>query len=151
MVTDAGKVFHTAAADDYHGVLLQVVAFAGDVGRHFDAVGQAHAGDLTQGRVRLFRGGGVNAGAYAATLRAGLQRRGLLAFHHGFPLNADELIDRGHAFLHKEQLNGENSKGLDIAQARRGCQGARRFRAGQSNECLLFGYAFDSIGASSFL
>ena len=35
-------------------MLLQVVAFAADVGPDFVAVVQTHAGDLTQGGVRLF-------------------------------------------------------------------------------------------------
>ncbi|SBW05269.1 conserved hypothetical protein [uncultured Desulfovibrio sp.] len=98
VVTDTGQVFYTTAADDDHGVFLKVVAFAGDVGRNFDTVGQAHTGDLTQSRVRLFRGGGVNAGANATALRASLQGGGLLALHHGLPLDADKLVNRGHYF-----------------------------------------------------
>src|SRR5690242_16987341 len=46
LVTDAGQVTHTTAADEHDRVLLQVVADAGDVGRDLDAAGQAHTGDL---------------------------------------------------------------------------------------------------------
>src|ERR1700742_1690195 len=40
VVTDAGQVAHAAAADQHHGVLLKVVAFAGDVGDHLALVRQ---------------------------------------------------------------------------------------------------------------
>jgi hypothetical protein len=57
-------------------VLLQVVALAGDVRRHFDPVRQADTRDFTQRRVRLFGRLRINAGADSAPLRRSLQRRG---------------------------------------------------------------------------
>ena len=57
VVTHTGKVLDTAAADHDHGVLLQVVADAGDIGGDLVAVGQTHTGDLTQSGVRLLRSG----------------------------------------------------------------------------------------------
>ena len=48
---------------------------AGDVGRDLDPVGKAHAGNLAQGRVWLLGCLRVDAGAYTAPLRRGLQRR----------------------------------------------------------------------------
>ena len=77
VVTDTGKVFYTAAANHDDGVFLKVVAFTGDVRGDFEAVGETHTGDLTQSRVRLLRGGGVNTGAHAATQRAALQGQSL--------------------------------------------------------------------------
>src|SRR5690242_13362409 len=44
VVANAGEVLHTAAADEHHGVLLQVVPFTRNVGGHFHPVGEAHAG-----------------------------------------------------------------------------------------------------------
>src|SRR5436305_4545754 len=41
MVANARKVAHTAAADQHDAVLLQVVAFAGDIADHFALIGQA--------------------------------------------------------------------------------------------------------------
>ena len=38
VVTGTGEILDTAAADENDAVLLKVVAFAGDVARHFDAV-----------------------------------------------------------------------------------------------------------------
>ena len=71
VVTNAGQVLDTAAADHDHGVLLQVVAHAGDIGGDLVAVGQAHTGDLTQRGVRLLRGGSTNGGAHAPLLGRG--------------------------------------------------------------------------------
>jgi hypothetical protein len=51
-------------------VLLQVVAFTGDVGVDFLTIGETHTGNLTHCRVRFFRSGGVHTGADAATLGA---------------------------------------------------------------------------------
>src|SRR3954470_6083501 len=69
LVADARQVLHTTATHEHDRVLLEVVALAGDVGGDLHAAGEAHAGDLAQGRVRLLRGVGVHAGAHAPTLR----------------------------------------------------------------------------------
>src|SRR3546814_9049924 len=55
VIAHAGKVAHTAAADQHDAVLLEVVAFAGDIGDDFALVGQTDLGDLAERRVRLFR------------------------------------------------------------------------------------------------
>ena len=68
VVTHAGEVPDTAAADQNDGVLLQVVADAGDISGHFVAVRQADTRDLTQSGVRLLRGGGSDCGADASLL-----------------------------------------------------------------------------------
>ena len=60
VVTDTGKVLNTAAADQNHGVLLQVVTNTGDISGNFHTVGQTHTGDLTQCGVGLLGGGGTN-------------------------------------------------------------------------------------------
>ena len=99
VVTDTGKVLHTAAANHHDGVFLKVVAFAGDVSGNFDTVGQAHTGDLTESGVRLLGGGGVHAGAHAAALGAFLQGRGLLSLHHLLPFDTDKLLNSRHGFL----------------------------------------------------
>src|SRR5688572_6453359 len=79
VVAHAREVLDATAADEHHRVLLQVVAFATDVADDLETVGQAHLGHLAERRVRLLRGGGVHAGANAATLRAvGQRRRGAL-------------------------------------------------------------------------
>src|SRR5690554_455170 len=96
VVAHAGEVLDAAAADQHHRVLLQVVAFAADVGDDLVAVGQAHLGDLAQGRVRLLRGGGVDAGAHAATLRAVLQRGRVALVGFRAARLAHQLVDRCH-------------------------------------------------------
>src|SRR5690606_12134537 len=97
VVAHAREVLDTAAADQHHAVLLQVVAFAADVGDDLVTVGQAHLGDLAQGRVRLLRGGGVDAGADAAPLRAVRQRGRIALVGLGAAPLAHQLVDRGHS------------------------------------------------------
>src|SRR5436190_13515548 len=55
VIAHARQVLDPAAADQHDRMLLQVVALARDVAGDLEAVGQAHARDLAQGRVRLFR------------------------------------------------------------------------------------------------
>src|SRR3954471_3566832 len=76
LVAHAGQVLDAPTADEHDRVLLQVVTLARDVARDLHAVGEPHAGDLPQSRVRLLRGGRVPARAGAATLR---RREDLLA------------------------------------------------------------------------
>src|SRR5438128_3959622 len=77
VVANARKVADAASADQHHRVLLQVVAFAGDVGDDLALVGQANLGNLAKRRVRLLRSRRIDAGADAALLRILLHRRDL--------------------------------------------------------------------------
>lgn len=98
VVANAGKIADAAAADEHDRVLLQVVAFTRDVRDDFAAVGQAHLGDLAKCRVRLLRGGRVDAGADAALLRVLLHRRNLGLGLLRFAALADQLVDSGHLY-----------------------------------------------------
>src|SRR3990172_2836694 len=84
------------SAHEHDGVLLEVVADAGDVAGDLDLRGQAHAGDLAQGRVRLLGRHRVDAGADATTLRRPLQGRALGLRLAGLAAVAHQLLDRGH-------------------------------------------------------
>src|SRR4029077_18225533 len=53
VIAYSGQVLDAAAANQYHGVLLQVMAFTADVAGHFIAVGQADSAHLAQRRIRL--------------------------------------------------------------------------------------------------
>src|SRR5262249_57911659 len=75
VVAHAGQVADAAAAHQHDGVLLQVVPLAGDVRRDLDLVGEAHAGDLAQGRVRLLGRHDLDLQADALLLRAAQQGR----------------------------------------------------------------------------
>src|SRR5687767_10879316 len=104
VVTNTGKVANTAAADQDHRVLLQVVPLAGDVADHLALVGEADLGHLPQRRVRLLRGRRIDASADSALLRVLLHGRDL-----GFRLLrlatlADQLVDRRHEALHFLQV-----------------------------------------------
>ena len=93
LVADAGQVAHTTAADEHDGVLLQVVALAGDVGRDLDAVDETHAGDLAQGGVGLLGRGGEDAGAHATLLGVVLECRVLGLGRNGLATLTDELVN----------------------------------------------------------
>src|SRR5579872_3973810 len=93
VVAHAGQVLDAAAADHHHRVLLQIVALARDIADHLEAVGQAHLCDLAERRVGLLRGRRIDAGAYAALLRRGLQRRHRITRLYRHPRLADQLID----------------------------------------------------------
>ena len=96
MVANAREILHAAAAHEHDRVLLQVVAFSGDVGDDFESVGEANLGDFAQRRVRLLGGGGVHARAHATAERIGLERRRLFFFDDVASAAADELVDRWH-------------------------------------------------------
>ena len=68
VISDTREVFDSAAADEDHTVLLEIVSNSGNVGRYLDTVGQADPGDLTKSRVRLLGGDGLNRGANSSLL-----------------------------------------------------------------------------------
>jgi hypothetical protein len=72
MISHTWKIRYTAAAYQYYGMFLQVVAFAAYISPHFISVGQAHAGYLAKGRVRFLRGLGGDFDTYAAFERGRL-------------------------------------------------------------------------------
>src|SRR5512138_1678664 len=96
VVAHAREVLHAAAADEDHRVLLQVVADAGDVARHLEAVRQPHAGDLAERGVRLLRRRRVDARAHAALLRRLTEGRRLLLHRKLLAPVAHQLADRRH-------------------------------------------------------
>src|SRR5690606_20104973 len=96
LVTNTRQVLHTTAAHQHVRVLLEVVADPGNVGGHLDAIGEPHTGHLAERRVRLLGGGGVDARADTAPLRAPLERRGLGLTDLCLAALADQLLNRGH-------------------------------------------------------
>lgn len=104
VVTHTGKVAYATATDKHNAVLLKVVAFAWDIGNNFALVRQANLRNLTQSRVRLFRGRCVNAGANAALLGILLHRRDLGLGLLRSPALADQLVNRWHIFTFIKRL-----------------------------------------------
>src|SRR5262245_47980135 len=99
VVADAREVVDAAAAHEHDRVLLQVVAFARNVGGDRTAVREPDAGDLAERRVRLLGRHGLDLEADAALLRALIEVTGLAAAlldDAGIP---DELVDRRHLSL----------------------------------------------------
>jgi hypothetical protein len=98
-VTHTGEVFHTTAAHEHDRVLLQVVTFAGDVADHLDAVDKTHFSHFAKRRIRLLRGGGIDAGAHAALLRAGAQRAAFALVFDFLAALAHQLINGRHTLI----------------------------------------------------
>src|SRR5262249_9733907 len=98
MVTHAGQVANATAANQHDGVFLQVVAFARDVGRHLDAVGQPHAGNLAERRVGLLGRHDLYLQADTPFLRAAVQGRMLRPAILLDARFADQLVDGRHQF-----------------------------------------------------
>src|SRR5207253_2717639 len=96
VIANARQILDAAAANEHERVLLEVVADARDVGRHLDAVGEPHARDLAQRRVRLLWRLGEDTDADAPLLRAVLQRRALGLADDLLAPGADELTDSRH-------------------------------------------------------
>ena len=103
-------------------MLLQIVTLARDVGRDFDLVRKSDAGDLAEGRVRLLRGGRVDAHAHAALLRAALEGGRRRLDSHGLTALAHELVDRRHSKV----FLGAGAAAALIAQGNRGIRLRRR-------------------------
>src|SRR5206468_1466650 len=96
VIPDAREVAHAAAADEDDRVLLQVVPFAGDVGRGLASAREPHARDLPQRGVRLLGRHRLHDEADAPLLGIALQNRRLgLVLDLPAPL-AYELIDGRH-------------------------------------------------------
>src|SRR5947209_9892514 len=113
LIAEARKVLDAAAANQDHGVLLQVVPLTGDVGADFHTVGQAHTGDLAQSRIRLLGRGRVDARAHAPTLRRGNL---LLAALTGLQARSGKLLLRCGATL-TDQLAGSRHADRSVAGA----------------------------------
>src|SRR5258707_5552250 len=93
LVAHAGQVPHPPAAHQHDGVLLEVVAHAGDVGRDLDVAGEPDPRHLAERRARLLGRGRVDARADPAALGAGLDCRGLVLGYLVLPALADQLLD----------------------------------------------------------
>src|SRR5579864_201014 len=99
VITHARQIFHAPSANEHDGVLLQVVADAGNVGCYFNAVGQPDARDLAQSGVRLLGCLRIDTGANAAFLRAGLQGRTRRLIARVGSTGTNQLIECWHFLL----------------------------------------------------
>ena len=96
VVANTRKILYTTAADEHHGVFLEVVAFAANVRNDFEAIRETYLSDLTQSRIRLLRGRGIHTRANAALLRAVLESRALALIVREFTRLANKLVDSRH-------------------------------------------------------
>ena len=77
VITDTGKVLHSATPYEYNGVLVEVVALSGDVRRNLETVTKPYTGNLTESRVGLFRCRSVHTGTNTLLLWAIFESRSL--------------------------------------------------------------------------
>src|SRR6266568_2850555 len=99
VIADARQILHAAAPDEDDRVLLQVVPHARNVGRDLETVGQTHACNFAQRRVRLLGRGGVHANAHSALLRTGLHGGRLRLLRHRLAALPHQLIDGRHILI----------------------------------------------------
>src|SRR5258708_23331067 len=148
VVAHAGQILDAAAADHDHGMLLKVMAFTRNVADDFEAIGQAHLGDLAKRRVRLLRGRGVDARANAALLRRLLQRRHLLARLLYDARTCDQLVDRRHVSLHPLFVRNREAAAQILNRDHRSHpvtpRELNRAKRNRANRSLLSGKRFDA-------
>src|SRR3990172_1938484 len=99
VIPNTRQVGHAAAADENDGVLLEVVADAGNVGGDLVLVRQPYAGDLPQRRVRLLGGHRLDLDADPPPLRVPLQVRRLAVGAQGGSPVTHQLVDCRHLVL----------------------------------------------------
>src|SRR3954447_4629871 len=69
MIAHTRKVLHAATAHQHNGVLLEVVAFAADIGDHFVTIRQPDLRHFAQSRVWLLGRAGHHLEAHTTPLR----------------------------------------------------------------------------------
>ena len=107
VVTNTWKILNTAASDEDDAVFLQVMAFARNVSRNFDSVGQAYTCYFTKSRVWLLRCSCVNSCADTTFLWGLFQSRGLRFGSQSLAAFTNQLIDcrqNGHLLSIKRNL-----------------------------------------------
>ncbi len=110
VVTNSRQVLHPTPTHQHDRMLLQRVAYTGNVGVHLSPVRQPHSGDLAQRRVRLLRGAGEYPETHSPSLGRTLQIRRLGALLVEHSTLAHELLDRRHGSI-----------GFSAGSARDGC------------------------------
>ena len=96
MISYAGQISYSSAADKHGTVFLKVVSFAGNVNRSFLLIRKTYSCDLTKRRVRLFGRSGGYRKANASFLRAMTHDRSLTLVLCRYSALLDELVDSWH-------------------------------------------------------
>src|SRR6266478_10224 len=97
VIPHSRQILHAATAHQHDGVLLQVVADAGNISRHFNRIRQANARHFAQRRVRFLRGLRVHTNAHPPLFRAARQRRRLRLHPDRFTSHSYQLRKRRHS------------------------------------------------------
>jgi hypothetical protein len=75
VIANSRQVFHTPSSNQNNRVLLEVMAYAGNISCDLNAVGQPDARDFTQCRIRFLWGLCIDTRAYTSFLRRALEGR----------------------------------------------------------------------------
>lgn len=100
LISHTWQIANTAATDENNRVLLQIVAFTGDVHRNFFAIGKSDAGNLAKGRIRLLRSHRTDLQTNTLFLGASFQDRGLGELAFLLSSLTEKLVNRGHSFFY---------------------------------------------------
>ena len=111
VVSYTGQVLNSSSADKDNAMLLQVVAYAGNIAGDLDTVGKTDSGDFTERRVgllgsgRLYNradasllGGALVSGDLLQRIETLLQSGRLGLVNAYLPALSDELVKSGHDF-----------------------------------------------------
>lgn len=98
MIPHARQVSDPSTSDEHYGVLLEVVADSGYVGRDFHTIGKPDSGYFSKRRVRLLRRFGSHYKANASLLRITPQGRSRGSFLDPLAALSYKLIDRRQAY-----------------------------------------------------
>ena len=101
VITNTRQILNPAATNKNNRVLLQVVADTGNVNRAFLTVDESYSCNLSECRVRLFRGSRGNGQADASLLRTLVHDRSHRLLYLFFSALSDKLIDSWHIILLK--------------------------------------------------
>jgi hypothetical protein len=69
VIPNSWEVFHPSSSNEHDRMLLKVVTNSGNIGGHFDSIGQSHSGNLPKGGIRFFGSGGINSNTNPSFLR----------------------------------------------------------------------------------
>jgi len=104
MIPNTRQIFHTPPSNQHNGMLLKVMPFPRDIGRHFNAVSQLDAGHLAQGGIGLLGCGRIDSGAHPPALRTSRQGWGRSFGFGGATTCSDKLLNRGHEDPPEKQI-----------------------------------------------
>ena len=101
MISDTGKIFNTPSPNQHNRMLLEIMANSRNISRYLEPVRHPDTSDLSQGRVRFFRGSRIHPDTHTPPLRAASQCGAFAFFLQLFSTTPNKLINRRHELFLK--------------------------------------------------